>query len=523
MDTRSIPEPKDKIDQKEKIDTSDQDGRQNCQSSAMLMNYDFPNRIRIESQTGTPPPNRDQSFNSGEHSDIGNYSLRVFLDSLEDKSEFKTQLCAALKTVTREQKIFDPKTGKAAVMKIYEVELEDDLIISVGEVVALAGDFFGVANQPISFGATESDRQIRFKNAYMTLFDKTKHQDHIVRRLVNHMRSETEAAHSHFSFGLDFIKHKVEGSMSNIVYGIERAERGSVMGFWHSPYFDLSLMNFDHFGKDAQTAFLAGHRVAIQSARDAASEEDTQIKKTILKQALLQEMFACHFLTDLFAAGHIRTPRREILNYLIGRKLSDSPDLAAGDISHMNLVIAGLFAKKMHDQDSNGIYVKIAKDVTDQNNKESRSLLASGDGNFFNKSNCQYALTVSLTVVMALKDLLLAYEGRDTVLDDEKKLSLYIPQEDITRNNTMHIYPLFVKNEEKESISCLERDQGDMSVYNIILRTHTHIALVLGRLFTIRIEPTITEAAGTMKKTIQEKVGQLLEQLETFQISCNIS
>jgi hypothetical protein len=176
-------------------------------------------------------------------------------------------------------------------------------------------------------------------------------------------------------------------------------------------------------------------------------------------------MFACHFLTDLFAAGHIRTPRKEILNYVIGTKgggssnfnISDNPDLT--QVFTIDIVIAGLWGKMMHDEDSsNGIYVKIKKDAaTGEERDPDENLEASGDGNFYRKSNHAYAVIVCQTVVLALKDLFLAYNHNleSTVLD--KELLSYIPREDVDENLRMHNRPLFARNGDSISYNGVEK------------------------------------------------------------------
>jgi hypothetical protein len=89
-------------------------------------------------------------------------------------------------------------------------------------------------------------------------------------------------------------------------------------------YTNLLLWNFDHFGSCAVTAYSVGHRVALLTARDAgtafrasgfaslsSADRATQLRaaRAKLEQAFAMDAFASHFLSDLFSAGHIRTPR----------------------------------------------------------------------------------------------------------------------------------------------------------------------------------------------------------------------
>jgi hypothetical protein len=55
-----------------------------------------------------------------------------------------------------------------------------------------------------------------------------------------------------------------------------------------------------------------GHALALKLAREAAGKSQNAEKHEKLMEAYLYEAFAAHFLTDLFSAGHIRAPRRQL-------------------------------------------------------------------------------------------------------------------------------------------------------------------------------------------------------------------
>lgn len=63
-------------------------------------------------------------------------------------------------------------------------------------------------------------------------------------------------------------------------------------------------------GDDAVTSYSVGHRRALQLAREASRVSDIQQKEQRLRDAYLNDAFACHFLTDLFSSGHLRVDRR---------------------------------------------------------------------------------------------------------------------------------------------------------------------------------------------------------------------
>jgi hypothetical protein len=70
-------------------------------------------------------------------------------------------------------------------------------------------------------------------------------------------------------------------------------------------YMKISVANYDHFGTAAANAYLAGHQKAMELAQQATSREE-------LEKAYAYEGYADHYLVDLFAAGHLRTPRTDL-------------------------------------------------------------------------------------------------------------------------------------------------------------------------------------------------------------------
>ncbi len=512
---------------------------------------DFPDEILIESQEAAKPTNHKQSFEASEHSDIGNYSLHKFIQSIPDEkntSEFRTILNACLKISANPHKIktYDPQQGKAVEMPLYEITLPGgNSNILVGDVVALAGDFFSTDDyEPIGFGATTADNKggedectKRFKNAYANLFNPDKNKQQIVTDIVAHIRQEAEEHHEHFSFSVKLIKKKVHEQTSNIMYGLERADEKTLKGIWHSPYFDLALKNFDHFGDEAKKAYIAGHKLALTKASAAGHEANAAKKQELLKEALLLEMFACHFLTDLFAAGHLRTPRKELLNHIMGKDLSHMPDLKT--VPYADLVTAGFFAKKMHDEDGkNGVYVKIDKSLkTKQKDEKGSTFTASGDGNFFKLgTNNEYALRVCETVMLALSDLLLAYQQKtnETILD--KDLSSYLPYPDVAKNVSHRKYPLF--SIQSGQVVC--RGNVSKGIKELIVDTipciPTNVGLIACRLFNVKVKPAATAAATSavavataaagaaqaVKTYVKEEIADLHSKLKEHHISCNI-
>lgn len=191
------------------------------------------------------------------------------------------------------------------------LRLADDLKLQYGQVIALSGDLYGETFAPVSSGTSEADRQKRFRAAYA--------------RLVNADRDELKKVLGVMNGEAQFIDEQLR---INGVWPDKAYPRGDFDTKYrkatnleqyippYSRYLLLAVNNFDHFGVDAVAAYRAGHAVAIDAAvaarasLDAGTAQDAAA--SLLEKALAMNAFADHFLTDLFAAGHLRTPRRRL-------------------------------------------------------------------------------------------------------------------------------------------------------------------------------------------------------------------
>lgn len=78
-------------------------------------------------------------------------------------------------------------------------------------------------------------------------------------------------------------------------------------------YYQVTASNFSHFAENdgAKNEYLKYHNQALNKAYKAGLRGE----KTLYQEALAIEAFGLHFFTDAFAAGHIRTPRKEIRDW----------------------------------------------------------------------------------------------------------------------------------------------------------------------------------------------------------------
>jgi hypothetical protein len=73
-------------------------------------------------------------------------------------------------------------------------------------------------------------------------------------------------------------------------------------------YLKLAANNSDHFAEWSLAAYIAGHTAAVQQAALAKNSGDEKQ----LELAYAMNAFADHYLTDLFSAGHLRVPRKQL-------------------------------------------------------------------------------------------------------------------------------------------------------------------------------------------------------------------
>jgi hypothetical protein len=111
-------------------------------------------------------------------------------------------------------------------------------------------------------------------------------------------------------------------------------------------YLKLALVNMDHFGRDAVRAYMAVHTYALSEAAKLRGSS-LAVNEAALRRAYAINAFGDHFLSDLFAAGHVRTPRRALYEM--------STTIAAE---------SGLLARIMHNEDNRrGVHVSNGSDT----------------------------------------------------------------------------------------------------------------------------------------------------------------
>ena len=228
--------------------------------------------------------------------------------------------------------------------------LKDHRPVQFQHIVALAGDFYAIYDKAISLpGGSLEVKTARFKEAFNTLVEAKATE---INGVIAEIELECSAVHHsslpHHCYSFHMIS--VNNAIKAIKDDIEK----------------LLVDNSDHFSINAIDAYTTGHTLARQIARESGRLNSIEG----LKHAYAIDAFACHFLTDLFAAGHIRNQRGELELFLINQ-LHFEPTWAKP--------LAGVLTGAQHEQDGNaGLNVE---------NKIGEQWRAYGDGRFFSPEN----------------------------------------------------------------------------------------------------------------------------------------
>lgn len=198
-----------------------------------------------------------------------------------------------------------------------------------GEIIALAGDFYAYFDKK----AFEEDKG----QTWRPLIDSIKKSslDYRLPALVDEkmivLRSvlDTIRGHSESTEAARPLHQRVAG---HLFYPVFR-------------FLQLAAFNYCHFGaqpsdgnlRDERNEALKAYRYYHKRALDLVDQAHTLSEDKYqerLNEALALDAFGCHFLTDLFASGHIRVPRR---------RLGEEVGPLHGSL---------LRARRMHDEDN---------------------------------------------------------------------------------------------------------------------------------------------------------------------------
>lgn len=201
---------------------------------------------------------------------IGQLLQRSAIPELHKQNDFRPERCLPINTGLRTQRFVGFEHESLGNVTGASVDLGNGVVLTWGQVVAIAGDEFGSIEDLQAAAATEPGRRR-------------------IRAALEH----------------DAVRGPIPASLPAITDADREAQGGR--------FIDLALTNVTHFaaGGDALATWRSHHQRALQAALEAGLSGNA----SNFQQAQATEAFGQHFLTDMFSGGHVRTPRRAIMDY----------------------------------------------------------------------------------------------------------------------------------------------------------------------------------------------------------------
>jgi hypothetical protein len=272
--------------------------------------------------------------------------------------------------------------------------------LTYGQIIALGGDFYGDPKHPVCQAGNQDQQIEQFRKNFESLEQASPDEVRKILEITEHYEFDPIAQAVRQGQPPSRVYAGLPTSPPHVVPDEDRAfdEATGGTSLENGRYLNLASTNFDHFGVDAITCYMAGHILAQRDARNAKRSGNP---KQLLR-AYAINAFADHFLTDLFAAGHMRTPRRA---------LYESASVA--------LLPANLCAKRMHDEDNKfGLWVK---------NKLGDKWVAYGDARYRDEANAANRRIMKRALQQSMDEVWNAYQTDEVRDHHNSKVLDYLP------------------------------------------------------------------------------------------------
>lgn len=293
------------------------------------------------------------------------------------------------------------------------LHLPNGLKLTYGEILSF-GDFYGVPGKAISLGNTIEERNKRFMDAFNSFAANVSavSEANQILAVVHDEQIMLEEGLKRGETSEELYKklgHEYDVKFNCITGG------GCDPSTWFltpGRYLELAKDDFDHFGQNAWVSYKTGHDLALAQA--ALAHKTSDVAK--LELAYAMNAFACHFLSDRYAAGHIRTPRQELTDHV-------TPG-----------TIGSLLSFYMHEEENvTGLHV---------HNLRGDHWIAYGDKSYFNPHTAKHRDLIEETLQISADQIFATYLQGTTPLNDE--VYKLIPQPDETENaSRLDVSPLF--------------------------------------------------------------------------------
>lgn len=326
--------------------------------------------------------------------------------------------------------------------------VSDGIQLGFGDVCALGGDYFAVAQEPISFGYDEEDRKNRFLNAYETLIYSKKHKLNNIIAIIEEQARAIDKAMSQGKSEYEGIsQHKFKEMLKAIVYT-------------KFEIIDILAMGFDHMGENATIAHQVGHSLALEAAARAHYITDPWEQYQQLEYAYSLEAFACHFLIDHFASGHLRTPSMALYEKFGAR-------------------LGTLLSLFMHSEENNmGLYVK---------NEQGDLWKAYGDAHLFEDYNHQTKDIATAALQTVINEVYHAFQSGQVPKNTNSAAYTLFPMQVVDNNYS----PLFLEDKANNQLFYRAHlDDLDCQEYKKL--KHSKVPHILAHFFKRYIKEKLT-------------------------------
>lgn len=382
----------------------------------------------------------------------------------------------------------------------------NEVKLSYGEIIAIAGDFVGLLDKTISedvtieqFEEKRDELSERFLAAFKAL---TPHKDnpfyknnnleylrdligkefeHLISSLIKILAGRNFGIH-HYNASSHSIKSKIKDQWAY----------AKVPG-----YVDILSLNVDHFEDNAKISYGIGHLWAMIKARkafDIMKSGKYEEAVAMLNTAYAMDAFAAHYLADLFSSGHLRTPRAGLLTIAKENKFR----LLGFTSSNV-----GLMANAMHDEDNYlGLWVK---------NSYGEVWKMYGDGSYFDKKSLDNRNMLRRALQASIDEVYAAFTSgkmkRFREFDALKLIGIPLENTKDIVNNLGNHFPLFKMNGKWPQVRKSYSNIGDDGYQNIT--TLTGISSLLksdigifdrSNFYSFLMEETI---ASSLKRNVQ--------------------
>jgi len=270
----------------------------------------------------------------------------------------------------------------------YTFHLQNGLALNYGKIVTMA-DFYGIPNQPISAAKSDERRKERFLKIF-AMFTINKSAVQEAEQILAVIYNEQKLVDEGMKNGErpEDIYNKLAADNDRKWNCITGGGCGKYWYFKPGRYFTLTLSDFDHFGDSAWVAYETGHKLAIEQAIAAHQTQDKQK----LELAYMINAFACHYLSDHFATGHMRNPRIELFTHTFPH------------------IIGNALTLYMHNEENHyGLHV---------HNLRGDHWQAYGDKNYFDKINQENRIKVEEAMQVSANEIFAAYLSGIVPKDD---------------------------------------------------------------------------------------------------------